>query len=78
MLGRVGSLQNAAYRGAADLQVAGDFGLAGAGLMQLPYVLGLESSGERSSQTLAVLPGMRQAGSNALAEDVALKLGKHR
>ena len=69
-------LQYAPYRGPADLQPAGDLGLADARAGELPYLVGVESRRYRPAQALAVLAGLRQAGADSFPENLPFELGK--
>ena len=69
--------QNAAHRGAADLQAAGDLGFADASAMQFPDLCGC--GGPRSCgrpRRCAVLPGVRQASAHPFPQNLPFELGE--
>jgi hypothetical protein len=57
--------QEAADGGTADLQPATNFGFADARPVELTHLVGVEASGHRPPQALAVLASVRQTGPNS-------------
>src|SRR5437899_12504030 len=56
--------QNAANRGATDLQATGDLGFTDTGTIQFSRLVRLEPSCYRSAKYLAAPPGVFQAGAH--------------
>src|SRR5208337_2827993 len=69
--------QNAALRGASDVEATRDLGLADTVAVKLPYLAPLSRRRWRPSQALPVLSCMGQAGANPLAQDLAFELGEY-
>ena len=73
----IGSAENPANRGTANLQPARDFGLADASAMQFSHLAGMDSCCDGPPQPLAVLPGMGQTGAHPFPQDLAFKPGEN-
>src|SRR5271157_6351977 len=69
--------QNAAYRGASDVEPTCDLGLGNPFAIKLPHLATLPRRRWRPSQALPVLSGMSQSGANPLAQDLAFELGEY-
>jgi hypothetical protein len=69
--------QDAAYGGAPDLQLAGDFGFAGTRTVELTDLLSVVCYREWSAQALAVLAGVGQSGADSFSEDLPFELCEH-
>ena len=66
--------KDAPHGGASDLQPAGDFGLAGASVIELSDLVGVEGRRYWPTQALAVLAGVRQAGPDSFAQNLPFEL----
>src|SRR5947209_20176664 len=70
--------ENATDGGAADPESACDRSLADACPEELSDLLGIQSRGWRTTQSLAVFARVSQSGPDALAQDLPLKLSEDR
>jgi len=66
--------QDAAHGGPADRQAAGNLGLGHASAIELLDLVGVECCCYRPAQTVAVLAGLRQAGTDSFPENLPLEL----
>jgi len=70
--------QNPANRGPADVQAAGDLGVADTSAVQLKDFRGVDGRGRRPTQPLAVLPRMSQARPRSFPQNLPFELGEDR
>lgn len=68
--------QKSPHRGAADLQAAGDLGLADPCAMQFPDLSSVDGGSRRSAEPLAILAGMRQASPRSFPQNLPFELGE--
>jgi hypothetical protein len=61
-----------------DLQTPGDFRFADAGPVQLSDFGGMPRRRLRPTESFAVLPGLRQAGSRSLSQNLTFELSENR
>jgi hypothetical protein len=69
--------QDATHRSAPNVQATGDLSFAGASTVELPDLVGVKGCRYWATQALAVLTGVRQAGTDALAQNLPFEFGKH-
>ena len=75
-LREIGSSQNPPNGSAADPQ-AGDSRLTHSGTLEFPHFPGMVPGDNGTAQFLAVAPGLSEAGTHALPQNLAFELGEN-